>query len=337
MANTLTLTEHLAIKTYHRQQQLQQQQHHRARKQTPALQQTSPLCEQRSLDSAVDIIILLLVLGACGFLFTPYFTYVCGEVAEVLPATYLMIWEVVYQAPVAYAGAAVTMFVAVISVYEIYQYKARRCENPKCRGLRKAMELDIQLETEQCVKASALMAEKMPRNGGLDLGQDQKELEAELRRMAPPNGRAVLIFRAPCGCPAAHFEAWGSKKALRRSKRWISELVAVGEEDCKVCKVYVEMRMTSRMQEFWASRRVSPKYTHFLCRLTVYPSDRRVYLTFQCFNIWISVGTPTGLSLCWQGLRLLARRRAVMLPDVSKYICEGWEPAPEFVVAILIG
>ncbi|KAK4771672.1 hypothetical protein SAY87_032204 [Trapa incisa] len=30
--------------------------------------------------------------------------------------------------------------------------------------------------------------------------------------MAPPNGRAVLLFRAKCGCPIAKLEGWGPKK-----------------------------------------------------------------------------------------------------------------------------
>lgn len=230
MVNQLSLTDQVAIQTYHYHRRLQhQQQHqqHRLKKPSASSQQSTPQCDQTSSSSAaVDIIILLLVLGACGFLFTPYFTYVCGEAIELLPQAFLLIAEVVYQAPLAYAGATLFMIAAVLATYEIYQYKARRCENPHCRGLRKATELDIQLETEQCVKSSPPIAEELPWNGGVELGQDQKELEAELRRMAPPNGRAVLIFRRPCGCPAARFEAWGSRKAVRRSKKWRGDRVS---------------------------------------------------------------------------------------------------------------
>lgn len=177
----------------------------------------APLCDQ-STAAAFDVIMLLLVLGSMGFLFTPYFKYVCHEFSELLPATFLMIGEVVYQAPVAYAAGALLMFISVIGAWEIYQYKCRKCDNPDCRGLRKAMELDIQLETEQCVKSAPVITDGLSWKGGVDLGHEQKELEAELRRMAPPNGRAILIFRAPCGCPAARFEAWGSKKARRTKK-----------------------------------------------------------------------------------------------------------------------
>ncbi|KAH9530363.1 hypothetical protein CY35_U003100 [Sphagnum magellanicum] len=166
MANTLTVTDQIMV---HSQKHQHQHQH------------------QRLGNRAF--------LGSCGFLFTPYFTFIFSQMGEVLP------------------GCS-----SVVGGYGIYEYRSRRCDNPHCRGLRKAMELDIQLETEQCVRTSLPIAHELPWNGGVELGQDPKELEAELRRMAPPNGRAVLIFRAPCGCPTARFEAWGSKKA-RRSKK----------------------------------------------------------------------------------------------------------------------
>lgn len=177
----------------------------------------SPLCEQSSA-AAIDVVILLLVLGACGFLFTPYFKYLCSEAAEILPITFLLIGEVVYQAPIAYIFGTLLMFGIVIGAWELYQYKSRKCDNPHCRGLKKAMEFDIQLESEQCVKSSLPVAQEFPWKGGVELGEDHKELEAELRRMAPPNGRAVLVFRAPCGCPAARMEVWGAKKP-RKSKK----------------------------------------------------------------------------------------------------------------------
>ncbi|CAM6084293.1 unnamed protein product [Calypogeia fissa] len=212
MANSLALTDQAP-----QQQRHKHPLHNRSKEHAVNSHSSPPLCDQ-STAAAVDIIILLLVLGACGFLFTPYFKYVAHEAAEILPVTFLIIGEVVYQAPIAYASGAIFMFVSVIGAWEIYQYKSRRCDSPHCRGLRKAMELDIQLQTEQCLKSGPPVAEELPWRDGGDIGQDQKELEAELRRMAPPNGRAVLIFRAPCGCPTVRFEAWGSKKG-RRSKK----------------------------------------------------------------------------------------------------------------------
>lgn len=214
MANTLTLTDPCQ---YRPKGQQGQGQGRGGRKGSGNALATH--CEELSSSAAIDIVILIMVLGACGFLFTPYFTFIAAEAAEVVPAALILIGEVVLQAPVAYASATVLTFVAVLASFEIYQYVNRKCDNPNCRGLRKAMELDIQLETEDCVKEGrAAGGKEVPWNGGVELGHEQKELEAELRRMAPPNGRAVLIFRNPCGCPAARFEASGSKKA-RRSKK----------------------------------------------------------------------------------------------------------------------
>lgn len=177
-------------------------------------------CDQLSSSVAIDVVILVVVLVACGFLFTPYFAFIAAEAVQVVPAALILLGEVVIQAPVAYASATLFMFAALLVTYEVLQYKSRKCDNPECRGLSKAMELDIQLETEDCVKSSPTKELQLWNKGHITgPGQDQRELEAELRRMAPPNGRAVLIFRAPCGCPAARFEASGSRKAVRRTKK----------------------------------------------------------------------------------------------------------------------
>ncbi|CAK9880517.1 unnamed protein product [Sphagnum jensenii] len=105
---------------------------------------------------------------------------------------------------------------SVIVMCTVYKYKSQLCDNPQCHGLCKAMELDIQLETEQCVRTfSTPIVDELPWNGSVELGQDPKELEAELRRIAPPNGRAILNLRAPCGCPLARLEAWGVLRNLK--------------------------------------------------------------------------------------------------------------------------
>jgi len=77
------------------------------------------------------------------------------------------------------------------------------------------MELDIQLETEQCVRTlSTPIVDELRWNRRVELGQDPKELEAELQRIAPPNRRAILNFRAPCGCPLETLEASGGLRNL---------------------------------------------------------------------------------------------------------------------------
>ncbi|RZC53252.1 hypothetical protein C5167_012109 [Papaver somniferum] len=84
------------------------------------------------------------------------------------------------------------------------------------------MEFDIQLQTEDSLKkslsttgANCLEFDNLPWKGGNQVNPDYECLRSELRRMAPPNGRAVLLFRARCGCPIAKLEAWGPKRGRR--------------------------------------------------------------------------------------------------------------------------
>lgn len=84
-------------------------------------------CDQITSSGAViDIIILISVLGSCGFLFTPYFTFIIGQMGEVLPGLFILIGEVIYQAPVAYALGVFLFFIAVVGAYGIYEYRSRR-------------------------------------------------------------------------------------------------------------------------------------------------------------------------------------------------------------------
>lgn len=176
-----------------------------------------PFCDHSPF-AAIDIILLVMVLGALGVLTVPYFKLIFREVSELLPAACVLIGDVIYNAPVAYAVGLVLTFVTVIVLWEIVHHKSRKCGNPFCKGLRKAVEFDIQLESEECVKYLPPVPEDIYGIQPLELGQDHKELEAELKKMAPLNGRTVLIFRAPCGCPAGRMEVWGPKK-LRRIKK----------------------------------------------------------------------------------------------------------------------
>ncbi|KAL0436771.1 UNVERIFIED_CONTAM: hypothetical protein Sradi_0385000 [Sesamum radiatum] len=147
----------------------------------------------RSPMAAIDLIILLLVLASVAFLILPYLKFFFFQL---LPIIHGFVLDLILDEPLP------------------------KCGNPHCKGLRRAVEYDIQLETEKCVKYSPTSDAYGDNNGltPLELGQDREELEAELKKMAPPNGRTVLIFRAPCGCPAGRLEVWGPKK-IRRIKK----------------------------------------------------------------------------------------------------------------------
>ncbi|RZR95273.1 hypothetical protein BHM03_00024081, partial [Ensete ventricosum] len=176
-----------------------------------------PFCEHSPF-AAIDIVMLFLVLGALAVLTVPYFQFIFREAYELLPAAIDVIGDVLYQAPVAYAAGLIFVFVTAIAAWEFFNYQARKCGNPYCKGLRKAVEFDIQLESEECVKCLPPLPKDAFGTRPLDLGQDHKELEAELKKMAPLNGRTVLIFRSPCGCPLGRMEVWGPKKVRRIKK-----------------------------------------------------------------------------------------------------------------------
>lgn len=95
--------------------------------------------------------------------------------------------------------------------------------------MKKAMEFDLQLQTEECLRSGAKAVREidcLPWKGGNETNPDYECLRAELRKMAPPNGRAVLLFRAKCGCPVAKLEGWGAKRGRRSKKRWANLLVS---------------------------------------------------------------------------------------------------------------
>ncbi|XP_074571372.1 uncharacterized protein LOC141827927 [Curcuma longa] len=176
-----------------------------------------PFCEDSAF-AAIDLVLLVLVLVALAVLALPYFKFIFQESYELLPVAIDVMGDVVYQAPIAYAAGLIFMLVTVIVAWEFFSYQARKCGNPYCKGLRKAVEFDIQLESEGCVKCLPRFPNDAFGVCPLDLGQDHKELEAELKKMAPLNGRTVLIFRSPCGCPLGRMEVWGAKRARRIKK-----------------------------------------------------------------------------------------------------------------------
>ncbi|XP_040379782.1 uncharacterized protein At5g19025-like [Oryza brachyantha] len=179
------------------------------------------LCDHAPM-AAVDAVALLAVVSALAFLVTPYVRMAAAEVGELVsgPAA------ACYAPFAAGAGAAIAAVAGVVA-WDCAGHRARRCGKPRCRGLRKAVEFDIQLETEECVRGQEQL---LPIPGGraalleaagarpVQLGDAHRELEAELRKMAPPNGRTVLIFRSPCGCPKGRMEVWGAKKVRRIKK-----------------------------------------------------------------------------------------------------------------------
>ncbi|CAD6271765.1 unnamed protein product [Miscanthus lutarioriparius] len=175
------------------------------------------LCDHSAL-AAVDALALLASLAALAFLAAPYARLLAVEARDAV-ATVATRHPAAPCVPLA-AGVAAG---AAVLAWDAASHRARRCGRPRCRGLRKAVEYDIQLETEECVRSLLPLAHGVGSGAAATwpvpgLGDEHRELEAVLRKMAPPNGRTVLIFRAPCGCPKERVEVWGAKKVRRMKK-----------------------------------------------------------------------------------------------------------------------
>ncbi|KAI3989765.1 hypothetical protein MKX01_040735 [Papaver californicum] len=88
----------------------------------------------------------------------------------------------VIRAPMVYVF--LVCFFTIMVAWMIYKCSSIRCGKPNCLGLHKA---DASI--------SSVVKEGSGGKGLLQLSIDRhRELETELRKIAPPNGRAVLVF-----------------------------------------------------------------------------------------------------------------------------------------------
>ncbi|XP_056161688.1 uncharacterized protein At5g19025-like [Syzygium oleosum] len=183
---------------------------------------SSSLCTH-SPSATLDLLILVLVLFSGAFLVSSYFSYIFNSLSLLLahPAAATATIHLRLDLPVVpYALGFAAFFVAAVALLECFcGARSRRCDRQGCKGLKKAMEFDLQLQTEECVRSgSSKEIDRLPWKGVTQSNPDYECLRAELRKMAPPNGRAVLLFRARCGCPVAKLEGWGPKKGRRHKK-----------------------------------------------------------------------------------------------------------------------
>ena len=170
---------------------------------------------KHSPSATLDVLIMLVVLFSGAFLLSSYFSYIFNSLSLLLlrhhhfSFPYLLAFFLFLAA----AAAAALDFCAV---------SRRRCRRSGCRGLKNAMEFDLKIQTEDAVRGAGAgdggEIERVLWKGGSEGNPDYECLRAELRKMAPPNGRAVLLFRAPCGCVVAKLEGWGPKKGKRHKR-----------------------------------------------------------------------------------------------------------------------
>ncbi|KAH1092214.1 hypothetical protein J1N35_019471 [Gossypium stocksii] len=94
--------------------------------------------------------------------------------------------------------------------------------NSKSSSSRKQKEsgrIRYPIGNEECVKNSNTLVKDGAKRGLFELPPDHhKELETELKKMAPVNGRAVLVFQARCGCSVGRLEVPGPKKQRKVKK-----------------------------------------------------------------------------------------------------------------------
>ncbi|XP_074307307.1 uncharacterized protein At5g19025 [Silene latifolia] len=193
---------------------------------------TQLFCRHHTLSltatGTLDLLILILVLISSTFLLTSYLSYLFTSLSLLLPSIPVSLPPFSSSAAIA---AALSAFFAVSAA--ALCRRPRRCANPACKGLTKALEFDLQLQTEDSLSNGAAgnndVVERLPWKGGSESNPDYECLRAELRKMAPPNGRAVLLFRAKCGCPVAKLVGWGPKKGRKGSKKALASTAYNGD------------------------------------------------------------------------------------------------------------
>ncbi|KAM1112207.1 hypothetical protein EV2_046231 [Malus domestica] len=213
MADSMSLTDPSA--------KSRQTNHVQGRRKIPSSPNCSkaPSCDRSRWALMIDIVLFIAVVVAFGYLLLPYVKFVSVKTIEIVKIIMYVLREEVSNAPLVYGCMGLSMCCAALAAWALLACTSRTCGNPNCKGLRKAAEFDIQLETEECVKNSASAIKDAVKKGLFELPRDHhRELEAELKKMAPPNGRAVLLFRARCGCSVGRLEVPGPKK-LKRIKK----------------------------------------------------------------------------------------------------------------------
>lgn len=176
---------------------------------------------QQPHSAIIDVVILIAVVGASGVLLYPYINLVIHLLFEFFEEVSDVVKDEFLRAPMVFICLGLSMFFAVIALLAVTVCTpGRGCGRPGCRRLKKAAEFDIQLETEDVLKKSNLN----PKNGGVKKGifrlprDYHQELEGELKRMAPPNGRALLVYRGRCGCSIGTMEVSGPRKTGKFKK-----------------------------------------------------------------------------------------------------------------------
>ncbi|KAK1417000.1 hypothetical protein QVD17_26122 [Tagetes erecta] len=180
-------------------------------------------CSHHSPSATLDILILILVLFSGAFLLSSYFNYIFHSLSLILPPITINLSIITNYSSLYLLGFFLFFVISILSLEICCGNRSRKCGKRGCKGLKKAMEFDLQLQTEDVLrsvgdKGTVKEIDDLPWKGGSEMNPDYECLRTELRKMAPVNGRAVLLFRSKCGCPVAKLEGWGPKRARRNKK-----------------------------------------------------------------------------------------------------------------------
>ncbi|CAK9161893.1 unnamed protein product [Ilex paraguariensis] len=196
---------------------------HQSNNANPNSPNCSSLLCRHSPSATLDILILILVLFSVTFLISSYFSYIFKSLSLLLPTlSFSTVWNVLCDTQIVYYTCFSLFFITVLISIEICcGYRSKKCGKVGCKGLKKSMEFDLRLQSEECLRSGAKEVkeiDELPWKGGSEENPDYECLRAELRKMAWPNGRAVLLFMAKCGCPVSKLEGWGPKRRRRHKK-----------------------------------------------------------------------------------------------------------------------
>lgn len=180
---------------------------------------------------AIDLLILILALISASFLIYSYYTYLSYVIVN-LPISFpsfsfpfrsavSLFYTDLETRPLFYVWFALaSLFVAIC--FEIYcGRRFRKCGKLGCKGLRISQEYDVLVQEKDCFKSWEYTKvvrdiNDLPWKSDMEDHPYYNRLLNELKKMAPPSGRAVLIFRSKCGCPISKIESWGPKHGPRQ-------------------------------------------------------------------------------------------------------------------------
>ncbi|XP_071694175.1 uncharacterized protein [Rutidosis leptorrhynchoides] len=173
---------------------------------------------KESPSALIDLIILMAVICASGFLIYPYVTILLFETIEIIEPIMDMVEQEVFIASMIYTVLGLSIIAMIMLTITLCK-SSSKCGQLGCRGLHKAVEFDLWIEAEDFIKKSNSTKEQW-KKGLFNLPKDRfRELETELKKVAPANGRVVVVFRGKCGCPVVRFEVYGPKKSNRKVKK----------------------------------------------------------------------------------------------------------------------